>query len=196
MKQLLRHFTKGFIAENPVLVLIIGLCPALAVSNTMTNAIGMGIAVTFVVLCSNIIISALRKFIPDKIRIPCFIVIIATFVTLVELLMKAYSPGLSKSLGIFVPLIVVNCMVLGRAEAFACKNPILPSILDGLGMGAGFTIALLAIAFVRELLGAGEIFGIAIGKWYEPAMFFILAPGALLTIGLLIGLNNLIFNRK
>ena len=196
MKKLLGEFTKGFIRENPVLALIIGLCPTLAVSTSVSNGMGMGAAATFVIVASNIMISILRRYIPDKIRIPCFIVIIATFVTLVELFMKAYAPALSKSLGIFVPLIVVNCIVLGRAEAFACRNTVMSSVFDGLGMGAGFTMALFVISFIREALGSGKVFGLSIAQGYEPAVFFVLAPGALLTIGLLMGLNNLIFKRK
>ena len=193
---LIKELAKGIIAENPTFILALGLCPTLAVSVTVFNGIGMGLAATFVLLGSNIIISLLRGFIPNKIRIPCFIVIIATFVTITELVMKAYIPALSKSLGIFVPLIVVNCVVLGRGEAFAYKNKIFRSILDALGMGAGFTLALVAISAIREFLGAGTIMGVQPFKGFEPATVFILAPGALLTIGFLIGLTNLISNKK
>jgi Na+-translocating ferredoxin:NAD+ oxidoreductase subunit E len=190
MKQLFKEFTKGITIENPTFALVLGLCPTLAVSTSVNNAIGMGVAATFVLLGSNIIISAVRKLIPNEIRIPCYIVIIATFVTINELVMKAYFPALNKSLGIFVPLIVVNCIVLGRAEAFACKNKILPSVFDALGMGVGFTMALMIIAAIREFLGAGTLFGNKIIAGYEPMLMMILAPGALLTLGLLIGLVN------
>lgn len=190
MKQLIKEFTKGISIENPTFALVLGLCPTLAVSTSVNNAIGMGIAATFVLLGSNIIISSLRRLIPDQIRIPCFIVIIATFVTINELMMKAYFPVLNRSLGIFVPLIVVNCIVLGRAEAFACKQPVLASVFDALGMGVGFTIALVIIACIRESLGAGKILGMTLIKGFEPAAILILAPGALLTLGLLIALVN------
>jgi len=190
MKRLIKEFTKGITVENPTFGLVLGLCPTLAVSTSVINAVGMGVAATFVLLGSNIIISLVRKLIPDQIRIPCFIVIIATFVTINELLMEAYFPQLNASLGIFVPLIVVNCIVLGRAEAFACKRPVMDSIFDALGMGAGFTIALVLIAAIRESLGAGKIFGITLVKGYEPVAMMVLAPGALLTLGLLIGIAN------
>ncbi len=191
MKELWAEFKKGITVENPTFGLVLGLCPTLAVSTTVQNAAGMGIAAAFVLLGSNIIISALRKFIPDTIRIPCYIVIIATFVTIVELFMKAYSPVLSKALGIFVPLIVVNCIVLGRAEAFANKNTVASSIADALGMGVGFTVALIIIAAIREVLGAGAICGRTLFKSYDPMLMMAMAPGALLTLGLLIGLVNL-----
>ncbi|MBP7215794.1 MAG: electron transport complex subunit E [Candidatus Omnitrophica bacterium] len=190
IKRLLFEFKKGITIENPTFGLVLGLCPTLAVSTSVVNAIGMGVAATFVLFGSNIIISAVRKIIPDQIRIPCFIVIIATFVTINELMMKAYFPALNRSLGIFVPLIVVNCIVLGRAEAFACKKPVLDSIFDALGMGVGFTIALVIIAAIRELLGAGTLFGFTIAKGFEPVTMMILAPGALMTMGLLIGAVN------
>lgn len=152
-KNYLYEFSKGILKENPVLIILLGLCPTLAVSTMIANGIGMGIAATFVLVCSNILISSLKNFIPDKVRIPAYIVIIASFVTIVDLLMNAYVPILAKSLGIFVPLIVVNCIILGRAEAFANKNGIIYSILDALGMGIGFTIALIIISFIREFLG-------------------------------------------
>lgn len=190
MRRLWFEFKKGVTVENPTFGLVLGLCPTLAVSTTVANAIGMGIAATFVLLGSNIIISLLRKLIPAEVRIPCYIVIIATFVTIVELFMKAYSPALSRSLGIFVPLIVVNCIVLGRAEAFANKNTVMHSIADALGMGVGFAAALVIIAALRESLGAGTVMGFALFKGYEPAMAMIMPPGALLTLGLLIGLAN------
>ncbi|MFC1806917.1 RnfABCDGE type electron transport complex subunit E [Candidatus Omnitrophota bacterium] len=190
MKTLFAEFNKGILLENPTLVLLLGLCPALAVSSSVVNGIGMGIAATFVLLGSNIIVSCVRNFIPSKIRIPCFIVIIATFVTIAELLLKAYLPGLSKSLGIFVPLIVVNCIILGRAEAFASQNGVLRSIFDALGMGAGFTLALVIVSAIREVLGAGTILGYPLIEGFQPAIIMILAPGALLTLGLLIGFLN------
>jgi len=190
MKKLIKEFTKGIIIENPTFGLVLGLCPTRAVSTSVSNALGMGAAATFVLLGSNIIISAIRKIIPKEIRIPCYIVIIATFVTINELVMKAYLPALNASLGIFVPLIVVNCIVLGRAEAFACKNPIVNSIFDALGMGVGFTIALVIIATIRELLGTGKLLGLIVIKNFAPVTMMILAPGALLTLGLLIGLVN------
>jgi len=190
MKKLLREFSKGIFIENPTFRLALGLCPTLAVSTSVINGFGMGVAATFVLLGSNIIVSAIRNFIPPKIRIPCFIVIIATFVTIVELTMKAYFPALSKSLGIFVPLIVVNCIVLGRAEAFASKHGISRSIFDAIGMGVGFTLALVLISAIRESLGNGTLLGLVIVRGFDPAILFILAPGALLVIGLLIGIVN------
>jgi electron transport complex protein RnfE len=196
MKRLIKEFTKGIIVENPTFGLVLGLCPTLAVSTSVVNAIGMGAAATFVLFGSNIIISCVRRLIPDQIRIPCFIVIIATFVTIVELLMKAYFPALNAALGIFVPLIVVNCIVLGRAEAFACKKPVIDSIFDALGMGAGFTLALCIIAGIREVLGAGKFLGFSLIKGFEPVIVMILAPGALLTMGLLIGIVNYSDARK
>ncbi|MGE4357921.1 MAG: electron transport complex subunit RsxE [Candidatus Omnitrophota bacterium] len=185
-----QEFKKGLTIQNPTFGLVLGLCPTLAVSTTVINAIGMGLAASFVLLGSNIIISSLRRIIPQEIRIPCYIVIIATFGTITELLMKAYSPGLSKSLGIFVPLIVVNCIVMVRAEAFASKNSVISSIFDALGMGLGFTLALTIIASIREILGNGTFLGIPLIKNFSPIIVMILAPGALLTIGLLISLTN------
>jgi len=191
------EFTKGLIKENPVLRLALGLCPSLAVSSSMENAIGMGLSATFVLVMSNFIISLVRKGVPDKIRIPIFIVIIATFVTIVEMVMAAYKPDLFRALGIFVPLIVVNCIILGRAEAFASKNAPLLSMIDGLGMGAGFTLALMMIATVREILGNGTWFGIQVTpNGFEPVLLFMLAPGAFVTMGLLLGLFNWIDQRK
>ncbi len=190
MKKLFREFSKGIFIENPTFRLALGLCPTLAVSTSVVNGFGMGVAATFVLLGSNIIVSCIRNFIPSKIRIPCFIVIIATFVTIVELTMKAYFPVLSKSLGIFVPLIVVNCVVLGRAEAFASRHGVLKSISDGLGMGVGFTLALVLISAIRESLGNGTLLNLVVVKGFEPALLFILAPGALLVIGILIGIVN------
>ena len=196
MRGLLREFSKGIFYENPILVIVLGLCPALAVSVSLENALGMGLAASFVLVFSNCIISGIRNIVPNRIRIPCFIVVIASFVTIVELLMAAFSPQLAKQLGIFVPLIVVNCIIMGRAESFASKNRILPSILDGLGMGLGFTLALSAVAIIRELLGSGKILGFTIFQGYPPATIMILPPGALLTLGMLIGLTNLIKSRN
>lgn len=195
MKRLIREFSKGIFRDNPIFVIVLGLCPALAVSTTLENAIGMGIAATFVLVFSNLIISGIRNFVPEKIRIPCFIVVIASFVTIVELLMASYVPFLAKRLGIFVPLIVVNCIIMGRAEAFASKNRILPSIMDGLGMGLGFLLALSLIAIIREGLGSGKFFGQIIFKGFEPINIMVLAPGALLTLGILIAIVNLVKNR-
>lgn len=184
-------FTKGFIKENPILVLILGTCPTLAVSTQAFNGIGMGLCVTFVLLFSNIFISALKKIIPDKVRIPCYIVIIATFVTILQMLLQAYLPELNKSLGLYIPLIVVNCIILGRAEAFANKNSVVDSALDGLGMGLGYTVALTIMSCIRELLGAGTLFGYAItANVISPMAIFILAPGGFFTFGCLIALVN------
>ena len=158
-KSLWHEFSKGILKENPVLCLVLGTCPTLAVTTAATNAIGMGVAATIVLVCSNAVISAMRKIIPDKVRIPAYITIIAGFVTIVQMLVKAYAPSIDESLGIYLPLIVVNCIILGRAEMYASKNSVLPSILDGLGMGIGFTAALLAMGMIREFLGTGCLFG-------------------------------------
>ncbi|MDD2703547.1 MAG: electron transport complex subunit E [Candidatus Omnitrophica bacterium] len=187
---------KGIVRDNPTFVLALGLCPTLAVSVSMTNGLGMGIAATFVLLGSNIIISLIKKFIPPEIRIPCYIVVIATFVTIAEMALKAYSPALDRALGIYVPLIVVNCMVLGRAEAFASKNPVFYSIMDGIGMGIGFTLALLLISGIREFLGFGKIFNFLVIKGFDPVRMIGLPSGALLVIGLLLGFFNLLKNHN
>lgn len=183
-------FINGLWRENPTFRLVLGLCPTLAVSTTVINGIGMGVAATFVLVGSSVFVSLARNIVPEKVRIPCYIVIIATFVTIADLFMKAYAPLLSRALGMFVPLIVVNCIVLGRAEAFASKEPPIVSILDALGMGVGFTWALVLISAIREVLGNGTILGIALSRNFEPSLYMALAPGALLTIGLLIGLLN------
>ena len=184
----LDELTKGIIRENPVLVLLLGLCPVLAVTTGLGNAVGMGISATFVLVCSNVIISIFKGFFPKKIRIPCFIVVIATFVSVVQMLMKAYLPDLDEALGIFIPLIVVNCIILGRAEAFASRKGLLPSILDGFGMGLGFTLALCVIAFFRELLGTWRLGGIPVTSGgFDPAAVMIMAPGAFLVLGLTLG---------
>ena len=193
---MMREFSKGIGRENPIFGLALGLCPALAVSTSVINGLGMGAAATFVLLGSNLIISSIRKTIPHKIRIPCFIVIIATFVTIVELIMAAYFPVLSKQLGIFVPLIVVNCVIMCRAEAFASRNTVGRSLFDALGMGAGFTLGLVLISGIRESIGSGRLFGYVLFPGYQPALTLALAPGALLVLGLLLGLSNLTFRRK
>ena len=192
------EFTKGIYKENPVFRLALGLCPALAVSSAMINGIGMGIAATFVLLGSNIIISIIRGIVPAKIRIPCYIVVIATFVTIADLVMAGFAPEVHKTLGIFVPLIVVNCIILGRAEAFANKNSTFKSILDALGMGLGFTLALLLIAFFRELLGSGKVFGVTLlpANVFDPVLLMILPPGAFLMLGLYLGLFQYIDQRQ
>lgn len=190
------EFIKGLWKENPTFRLVLGLCPTLAVSTSVQNGIGMGLAATFVLLGSSICVSLVRNIVPEKVRIPCFIVIIATFVTIADLFMKAYAPLLSRSLGMFVPLIVVNCIVLGRAEVFSSKEGPAKSIFDALGMGIGFTWALVLISSVRELLGNGTIMGADVSKGFEPVRFMILAPGALLTIGILIGLINYFMMRR
>ena len=196
-KSLFQEFSKGIIKENPVLRLMLGTCATLAVTTAASNAIGMGAATTFVLVCSNAVISALRKVIPDKVRIPAYITVIAAFVTIVQLLIQAYSPALDKSLGIFLPLIVVNCIILGRAEMYANKNKVLPSIVDGLGMGVGFTVALLLMGIIRQLLGAGTVFGIPITAGFmPPIIIFILPPGGFFVFGMLIALANRISEGK
>jgi H+/Na+-translocating ferredoxin:NAD+ oxidoreductase subunit E len=188
---------KGIFKDNPTFRLLLGICPTLAVTTSIKNGIGMGLATTFVLLGSNICISLLRNFIPDKIRIPAFIVIISTFVTLIDLLMAAYEPELHEALGIFIPLIVVNCIIMGRAEAFASRSPVFLSIADALGMGIGFTLSLSLISLVRELLGNGTVFGVdLLSSFYNPAVIMILPPGAFLTMGLLLGLFNYISGRR
>lgn len=189
--------TKGIIKENPVLVLLLGTCPTLATSTSLLNGIGMGIAATFVLVCSNIAISLLKKIIPEKVRIPCYIVVVAGFVTIIQLLMQAFVPELYNTLGLFIPLIVVNCIILGRAEMFASKNGVLDSALDGLGMGIGFTLALAAMGIFRELLGAGTIAGFQIfPNGMDPIAIMKMAPGGFLTFGLLIALINKLTNGK
>ena len=188
-------FLNGVITENPTFRLVLGACPTLAVTTSAINGIGMGAAATFVLIGSNVVVSLLRKFIPNNVRIPAFIVIICTFVTMVQLFMQAYLPSLYESLGIFIPLIVVNCIILARAEAFASKNPVLASAVDGLGMGVGFTLALTLIGMIRELIGSGTLFGFKImGAGYEPMLLFVLASGGFLTFGILLGVINAITN--
>ncbi len=184
-------FINGIFNENPTFRLVLGTCPTIAVTTSAINGIGMGLAATFVLIGSNIVISLLRKFIPNKVRIPAYIVVICTFVTIVQMLMQAYLPSLYESLGIFIPLIVVNCIILARAEAYASKNDVLHSAVDGVGMGLGFTCAITLIGIIRELFGAGTIFGAQImGSGYEPMLLLILAPGGFIVYGLLLGIIN------
>ena len=195
-KSLGKVFFNGIIPENPTFRLVLGTCPTLAVTTSALNGLGMGAAATFVLVCSNLVISALRKFIPDKVRIPAFIVIIATFVTMVEMVMKAYLPALYDSLGLFIALIVVNCIVLGRAEAFASKNNVGQSFIDGLFMGLGFTWALTLVGMVRELLGTGCFFGHSLIGGADGMLMMILPPGGFLALGLLMALINHIRRRS
>lgn len=184
------NFTKGLIRENPTFVLVLGMCPTLGVSSSAINGLGMGLATTFVLVMSNLAISLVKSGIPDKVRIPGYIVIIAAFVTVVELCMQAYTPDLFKSLGIFIPLIVVNCIVLGRAEAFASKNGVFSSMIDGLGMGFGFSMSLTVLGSIREFLGSGKIFGLTVYPEDYGMLLFILAPGAFLVLGFLMAIVN------
>lgn len=189
---LIQDFSKGIWKENAVFKLLLGMCPLLAVTTSAENGLGMGLATTFVLVCSNFVVSVLRKLIPSKVRIPAFIIVIATFVTVVQLSMEAWVYGLYQALGIFIPLIVVNCLILGRAEAFASKNPISRSVFDGIGMGLGFTLALFILGGVREIFGSGAIMGIDIfGAGYQPMLLMILPPGAFIALGLLLaGMNK------
>lgn len=192
MKELVDRLKTGIITENPVFVQVLAMCPTLAVTGSVQNAVGMAFAATLVLIGSNAVISLLRKLVPDKIRIPAYIVVIATFVTLIQFLLEAYVPDLYTSLGIFLPLIVVNCVILGRAEAYASKNSVLPSIFDAIGMGLGFGAAIVLLATFREILGAGTFYGIQVlPKSYTPAMIMTAAPGAFMTLGMLLaGLNQ------
>lgn len=190
-KSLFKEVTKGILIENPVLRLVLGTCPTLAISTSAKNGIGMGLAATFVLIGSNLVISLLRKVIPDKVRIPAYVVIIAGFVSIVQMLMQAYLPALNEALGVYVPLIVVNCIILARAEMFANKNPVLPSILDAIGMGIGFTTALVIMGGIRELLGNGTFFNMAVpvireGGNIVPILIFILPPGGFFIFGIMI----------
>ena len=188
---------KGVWRENPTFRIVLGLCPPLAISTSVQNGLGMGLAATFVLLGSNIMVSLIRNFTPSKIRLPVFIIIISTFVTIVDLFIEAYVPDLHKALGIFIPLIVVNCIILARAEAFASREPLLYSIADAVGMGAGFTLALVIISAIREAIGNGTVLGYPVfGPNYEPAITLILAPGAFLTLGLLIGFVNYLSRKR
>ncbi|NJD04845.1 MAG: electron transport complex subunit E [Ruminiclostridium sp.] len=187
----LKTISNGLVKENPTFRLVLGTCPTLAVTTSAVNGIGMGLSTTAVLVGSNMVISMLRKFIPDKVRIPAFVTVIAAFVTITQMLLKAYLPSVDKALGIYIPLIVVNCIILARAEMFACKNGVVPSIFDGIGMGLGFTAALLFMGMVREVLGNGTFFGVNVfGDSASPAIAMILPPGGFLTYGIFIGLLN------
>jgi electron transport complex protein RnfE len=189
-KPLYKEFTKGLIKENPVLRLVLGTCPTLAVTTSVESAIGMGLSASFVLICSNIVISALRKLIPDKVRIPCYIVVIASFTTIVQMLVKAFLPEIDKQLGVYLPLIVVNCIIFGRAEAYAGKNRVIASAVDGVGMGVGFTIALFLMGAVREFFGSGAFYGHKIFPDNFAMTVFILAPGGFFVFGLLMACAN------
>lgn len=197
----LQDISRGVVKDNPVFRLVLGMCPTLAITTLMVNGLGMGLAAAAVLICSNVVISSLRRFIPDQVRIPCFIVVIASFVTVIEMLLKAFQPNLYDALGVFVPLIVVNCIILGRAEAFASKKPVLRSLFDGIGIGIGFTVSLLILSTIREIIGSGTLFGetaIAVnlfGPAFEPMKLFALPPGGFIVLGLSLGLVNLIFKR-
>ncbi len=196
MSTWLVDLNRGILKENPVFRLLLGMCPVLGVTALAETGLGMGIAATLVLICSNVVISTVRNYLPARVRIPCFIVIIATFVTLVDMILEAFQPELHDQLGIFVPLIVVNCMILGRAEAFASKRPILRSFFDGLGVGIGFTLALVMLAIVREVLGQGTLFGLDItGAAFEPMLVMALPPGAFIALGVLLAIMNIAFKR-
>ena len=189
----MKELTKGIVKENPIFVLVLGMCPTLATTTSVNNALGMGLAATFVLVCSNIIISMIRNIIPNKIRIPSYIIVIAAFVSIVDMVMAAYLPDLHKALGLFIPLIVVNCIIMGRAEAFASKNSVMDSMADGIGMGLGFTLALTLMSSIREILGSGTWAGMKVMPvTYDPMLVAILTPGAFITLGLLMaGINML-----
>lgn len=191
MNKCLERLHNGIIKENPTFVLMLGMCPTLAVTTSAINGIGMGLSTTVVLVLSNMLISMLRKIIPDSVRMPAFIVVVASFVTMVQFLLEGFVPSLYASLGIYIPLIVVNCIILGRAESYASKNPVLPSVFDGVGMGLGFTFGLTCIGIVRELIGSGKVFGLQImPDAYEPVTIFILAPGAFLVLAFLVAARN------
>ena len=190
MNNWIKILTNGIIKENPTFVLLLGMCPTLGTTSSAINGMSMGLATTFVLICSNIVISALKKVIPDMVRIPGYIVVIATFVTVVQMCMEAYVPALYASLGLFIPLIVVNCIVLGRAEAFAAKNGIIPSFFDGVGMGLGFTIALTCLGAIRELFGTGKLFGMTLMPEEFGSLVFVLAPGGFIALGYLVAIVN------
>ncbi len=193
----IKELSKGIIKDNPIFVLVLGMCPTLAVTTSVMNALGMGLAATFVLICSNIIISLIKNITPSKIRIPVYIVVIAAFVSIVDMVMSAYLPALHKSLGLFIPLIVVNCIILGRAEAFASKNNVFLSIADAIGMGLGFTLSLSVVATIREILGAGTWLGMrVVASNYDPMLIAILAPGAFITLGFLMALMNMLKEKK
>lgn len=190
MNNNLKILLNGLIKENPTFVLLLGMCPTLGTTSSAINGMSMGLATTFVLICSNVVISLIKNLVPDKVRIPAYIVVIAAFVTMVEMIMQAYVPALYASLGLFIPLIVVNCIVLGRAEAFAAKNSVVPSMFDGLGIGLGFTLALTLLGSIRELLGTGKIFDFAIYPESYGMLLFVLAPGAFIALGFLIAIVN------
>ena len=194
MNKNVERLYNGIIKENPTFVLMLGMCPTLAVTSSAINGLGMGLSTTVVLVFANLLISLFRKVIPNGVRMPAFIVIVASLVTMVQFIMNAYTPSLSESLGVYIPLIVVNCIILGRAESYASKNPVVPSIFDGIGMGLGFTLGLTCIGLVREILGAGQIFGIQILslEWFTPITIFVMAPGAFLVLAFLVVGMNLI----
>lgn len=195
-QDLKKIFLNGIVTENPTFRLVLGMCPTLAITTSVLNGLGMGLATTFVLVCSNFVISLIRNFVPSKVRIPAYIVVIATFVTIVQLLLEAFLPSLSQSLGLFIPLIVVNCIIFARAESFASKNPPLASMADGLGMGLGFTISLSIISAVRELIGAGTLLGFPVlGSNYPGVLLFILAPGGYITLGLVMVAFNAVMKK-
>ncbi|MBC5687877.1 electron transport complex subunit E [Mediterraneibacter sp. NSJ-55] len=196
MNKCMERIYNGVVKENPTFVLMLGMCPTLAVTTSATNGVGMGLSTTAVLVMSNMLISMLRKIIPDSVRMPAFIVVVASFVTIVDFLLEGFIPSLYDSLGLYIPLIVVNCIILGRAESYASKNPVLPSIFDGIGMGLGFTIGLTCIGIVRELLGSGKIFNMQVlPDSYEPLTIFILAPGAFFVLAGLVALQNKLKNK-
>ena len=192
----IKVLNNGIVKENPTFVLLLGMWPTLATTTSASNGLLMRLATMFVLICSNFVISCIKSITPDKVRIPVFVVVIASFVTVLQLLIKAYSPDIDKSLGIFIPLIVVNCIILGRAEAFACKNSPLASIFDGIGMGIGFTMALTLLGIVREILGAGSVFGFILLPETTNILLFVLPPGAFITLGLLVAIINRLRNAK
>ena len=195
-QDLKKIFLNGIVTENPTFRLVLGMCPTLAITTSVLNGLGMGLATTFVLVCSNFVISLIRNFVPSKVRIPAYIVVIATFVTIVQLLLEAFLPSLSQSLGLFIPLIVVNCIIFARAESFAYKNPPLASMADGLGMGLGFTISLSIISAVRELIGSGTLLGFPVlGSNYPGVLLFILAPGGYITLGLVMVAFNAVMKK-
>jgi len=189
----MKELSKGIVKENPIFVLVLGMCPTLATTTSVNNALGMGLAATFVLVCSNIMISLIRKITPDKIRIPVYVIVIAAFVSIVDMVMAAYLPDLHKALGLFIPLIVVNCIIMGRAEAFASKNSVMDSMADGIGMGLGFTLALTLMSTFREILGSGTWAGMKVmPAIYDPMLIAILTPGAFITLGLLMAAINML----
>ena len=194
MNKYVERLHNGIIKENPTFVMMLGMCPTLAVTSSAINGLGMGLSTTVVLILSNLLISAFRKVIPGGVRMPAYIVIVASLVTVVQFIMEAYTPSLSASLGVYIPLIVVNCIILGRAESYASKNPVVPSIFDGLGMGLGFTVGLTSIGLVREFLGAGQLFGFQVLSlsWFTPITIFVMAPGAFLVLSFLVAGMNII----